>query len=81
MEYIVQRASQLGNKIQPCKEAKQETIAYNAYKDSEEKVWTIEINTIKQLMDFQYKYGDIIIRDSIAYKGYSEILIYDDYIE
>ena len=81
MEYIVQRASQLGNKIQPCEEAKQETIAYNAYKDSEEKVWTIEINTIKQLMEFQYKYGDIIIRDSILYKGYHEILIYDDYIE
>ena len=81
MEYIVKRASQLGNKIQPCEEANQETVAYNAYKDSEEKVWTIKISTIKQLMDFQYKYGDIIIRDSIAYKGYSEILIYDDYIE
>ena len=46
MEYIVKRASQLGNKIQPCEEAKQETVAYNAYKDSEEKVWTIKISTL-----------------------------------
>ena len=78
MKYIVKRASQWGKKIQPCEEAKQETVAY---KDSKEKVWMIKINTIKQLMDFQYKYGDIVIRDSIIYKGYSEILIYDDYIE
>ena len=78
MKYIVRRASQWGNKIQPCEEAKQETISC---KDSKEKVWMIKINTIKQLMDFQYKYGDVIIQDSIAYKGYSEILIYDDYIE
>ena len=78
MKYIVRRASQWGNKIQPCEEAKQETVTY---KDSKEKVWMIRINTIKQLMDFQYKYGDVIIRDSIIYKGYSEILIHDDYIE
>ena len=67
-----------GDKNQPCEEAKQEVVPY---KDGKEKVWMIKINTIKQLMDFQYKYGDIVIRDSIIYKGYSEILIYDDYIE
>ena len=78
MKYIVKRASQWGNKIKPCEEAKQITIPY---KDGKEKVWMIKINTIKQLMDFQYKYGDIIIQDSIIYKGYSEILIYDGYIE
>lgn len=78
MKYIVKRASQWDRKIQPCEEAKQETIPY---KDGKEKVWMIRIGTIKDLMEFQYKYGDIIIQDSIIYKGYSEILIYDDFIE
>lgn len=78
MKYIVKRASQWDRKIQPCEEAKQETIPY---KDGKEKVWMVRIGTIKDLMEFQYKYGDIIIQDSIIYKGYSEILIYDDYIE
>ena len=78
MKYIVRRASRWENKIQPCEEAKQESISY---KGGKEKVWMIKINTIKQLMDFQYKYGDIIIGDSILYKGYHEILIYDDCIE
>ena len=78
MKYIVKRASQWSKEVKPCEEAKQEDIPY---KDGKEKVWIVKINTIKQLMDFQYNYGDIIIRDSIIYKGYSEILIYDDYIE
>ena len=78
MKYIVKRASQWGNKIKPCEEAKQITVPY---KEGKEKVWIVKIGTIKALMDFQYKYGDIIIGDSILYKGYHEILIYDDYIE
>ena len=78
MKYIVKRASQWSKDIQPCEEAKQETIPY---KDGKEKVWMVKIGSIKNLMDFQYKYGDIIIQDSIIYKGYHEILIYDDYIE
>lgn len=41
----------------------------------------IRIGTLKELMNFKDKYGDIIIQDSIIYKGYNEILIYDDYIE
>lgn len=78
MKYIIKRASEWDDEISPCEEAKKETIIY---KDNKEKVWMIKINTIKDLMNFQYKYGDIIIRDSIIYKGYSEILIYDTYIE
>lgn len=79
MEYIVKRASQWNKEIRPCEEAIQKTIPY---KEGKEKVWMIKINTIKELMNFKDKCGeDIIIRDSIIYKGYSEILIYDDYIE
>ncbi len=78
MKYIAKRASEWSDKIQPCEEAKQETIIH---KDKKVKVWMVRINTIKQLMDFKDKYGDIVIGDSIIYKGYSEILIYDDYIE
>ena len=78
MKYIVKRASQWDREIKPCKEAEQITVPY---KEGKEKVWIVKIGTIKQLMEFQYKYGDIIIRDSILYKGYHEILIYDYYIE
>lgn len=78
MKFIVKRASQWINEPCPCEEAKQDTVPY---KDGKEKVWMIKINTIKELMNFKHKYGDIIIRDSISYVGYSEILIYDDYIE
>ncbi len=78
MKYIVKRASQWSQEIQPCEEARREIIPY---KDGKEKVWMVKIGTIKELMNFKDKYGDIIIGDSIIYKGYSEILIYDDYIE
>lgn len=78
MKYIVRRVSQWGEEVKPCEEAKQETIVCENRK---KKVWMVKIGTIKELMDFQYKYEDIIIRDSILYKGYHEILIYDDYIE
>lgn len=77
MKYIVRRASVWGG-VKPCEEAKQE---YIPYKDGKEKVWMVEIGTIEELMDFQQKYGDIIIGYSIIYKGYPDILIYDDYIE
>lgn len=78
MKYIVRRASQWNEEVKPCEEAKQETIVCE---NEKKKAWMVKIGTIKELMDFQYKYEDIIIRDSILYKGYHEILIYDDYIE
>lgn len=78
MKYIVRRASQWDNEVKPCEEAKQENIPY---KDRKEKVWMIRIGSLKELMNFKDKYGDIIVQDSIIYKGYNEILIYDDYIE
>lgn len=77
MKYIVRRASVRGN-VKPCEEAKQEHITY---KDGNENVWMVEIETIEELMNFQQKYGDIIIGTSIIYDGHPDILIYDDYIE
>lgn len=78
MQYIIRRASQWRDDVCPCEEAKQETISYEGKKA---KVWLVKIETIRELMNFRNKYGDIIIRDSILYEGYYEILIYDDYIE
>ena len=78
MKFFVRRASQWNYKIKPCEEAKQENVPYE---NGEEKVWMVEIDTIEELMNFQSKYGDIIIRDSTLYTEYHEILIYDDYIE
>lgn len=78
MKYIVRRASQWNDEVKPCEEAKQENVSYKGRK---QKVWIVKIGTIKELMNFWSKYGDFIIRDSTLYKGYYEILIYDDYIE
>lgn len=79
MKYIVKRASMWSNDpTPPVEEAKQIAILCE---EGKEKAWVVDIRTIKALMDFQYKYGDIIIRESICHKGYYEILIYDDYIE
>lgn len=44
-------------------------------------VWSIEINSIDELIKFYEKYGDIVIRDCVYNRAYKEILIYDDYIE
>lgn len=44
-------------------------------------VWTIEINTLEELMKFINKYGSVVIGDNYQNENYKEILIYDDYIE
>ena len=44
-------------------------------------VWSVEIDTIDELMEFCKKYGDVVIGDCMCNKAYKEILIYDDYIE
>ena len=44
-------------------------------------VWSIELNTLDELIEFIKKYGDIVIGDCMCNKSYAEILIYDDYIE
>ena len=44
-------------------------------------VWTIEINTLEELMAFRAKYGDIIVKQSDENPEYTTIEIYDDYRE
>lgn len=44
-------------------------------------VWSVEINTLDELIGFCEKYGDIVIRNCMWNESYKEILIYDDYIE
>lgn len=44
-------------------------------------VWSVEINTLDELIEFCNKYGDIVIEDGWQNKAYKHILIYDDYIE
>lgn len=44
-------------------------------------VWSVEINTLDELMEFCKKYGDVVIGNCMWNKAYKEILIYDDYIE
>lgn len=44
-------------------------------------VWSVEINTLDELMEFCEKYGDVVIGNCMWNKAYKEILIYDDYIE
>ena len=44
-------------------------------------VWSVEIDTLDELMKFCNKYGSIVIGDYMLNKAYKEILIYDDYIE
>lgn len=44
-------------------------------------VYTIEINTLDELIEFNNKYGNLVIGECMWNKAYRGILIYDDYIE
>lgn len=44
-------------------------------------VWSIEINSLDELIKFCDKYGKVVINNCMWNKAYKEILIYDDYIE
>ena len=79
MEYIITKTSEWKHGIYPpCKNAKEKTVLYWG---KPEWVWVVEINTLEDLMELQNEHGDIIIRDSIKFDGYKEIVIYDDYME
>ena len=43
--------------------------------------YTININSLEELIEFQKKYGEIIITSNMWNKRYKEIEIYDDYRE
>lgn len=44
-------------------------------------VWSVEFNTLDELVEFCNKYGDVVIEDCMWNKAYKEIEIYDDYRE
>lgn len=44
-------------------------------------VWSVEFNTIEELIEFCNKYGSVVIEDYMWNKAYKEIEIYDDYRE
>ena len=43
--------------------------------------WTIEINTLEELITFNEKYGNIVITEHYRNRAYKEIEIYDWYRE
>lgn len=118
MKFIIRRASQWGEEVSPCDEARRDNIVRvetrTVYSPEEfdlrfskregkwlsvgtnhrvnDKgyitrdremidVWSIEINTLDELIKFYDKYGDIVISQCVWNPTYQEILIYDDYIE
>jgi hypothetical protein len=44
-------------------------------KKEKEQRWVVEINSLEELMDFQSKYGDIIVRNSFPYKEVKKEII------
>lgn len=44
-------------------------------------VWSVEFNTLEELIEFCDKYGSVVIEDYMWNKAYREIEIYDDYRE
>ena len=76
MKFIVSRTSlwSRDNNDSPCEEAKAKRLENN-------RVWTIEINTLEELINFRKKYGEIILTISTYPEIDNEIEIYDDYRE
>lgn len=44
-------------------------------------VWSVEVNTLDELVEFYNKYGRLVIKDCMWNEAYKEIEIYDDYRE
>ena len=74
MTFVVTRASDLI--ARPCEEARR---GQAAKIKSLRNAWVVEIESLEELVDFKNKYGTIILDD--YNERYSEILIYDDFIE
>ncbi len=74
MTFIVKRASDLT--ARPCEEARR---GFAAKIKSLKNAWVVEIDSLEDLVDFKNKYGAIVLDD--YNERYSEILIYDDWIE
>lgn len=74
MKFIVSRTSVWNKDIAPCEEAKREE-----FEDGPD--WTIEINSLEELIAFSKKYGELVLTRAVIPEIDNEIEIYDDYRE
>lgn len=51
------------------------------YREFNDEIWCIKINSLEELLVLQDKYGDIILSTSSINNNIRELKIYDDYIE
>lgn len=51
------------------------------YREFNDEIWCIKINSLVELLKLQDKYGDIILSTCYKNNNIREIKIYDDYIE
>lgn len=78
MNFIVYRTSNHVDK--PCEEATMKKTGLESQNQPGEG-WTVEINSIEDLVDFTDKYGNIIIKSRDTFHPESSIEIYDDFRE
>ncbi len=51
------------------------------YRELNDKIWCIKINTLEELLELQEKYGDIILSTCYKNKNIKSLEIYDDWRE
>lgn len=51
------------------------------YREFDDEMWAIEINTLEDLLNLRNKYGEIIVRTAFENPSISELEIYDDWRE
>lgn len=71
MIYVVSRTSLCNYTKKPCEESFQ----------TKDEFWSVEINSLEDLMDFVNKHGDIVVSNAGVEVGIHQIEIYDDYRE
>lgn len=85
MKFIISRSShhwddELEMEQKPCDNAKLETIP--GIDDYDDRVWTIEVKTLEEFVQFQKTVGHpVILRPRVLSNSYPELEIYDDYRE
>ena len=51
------------------------------YREFDDEIWAIEINTLEELLELKRKYGEIIVGTSFENPRINELEIYDDWRE
>lgn len=77
MKFVIYRTSEI---VPPCEEAKKETMKLLVDGDEEE-IYTIEVNTLEELLNICKKYGDVIVNENYWDTKFPYIEIYDYYRE